>query len=457
MSGNDYSSFDNLSRLSTDFRQWSNDVADKFDHNIDTLASKVKDTLHSQEWLPDTIRSGDGRSLSQIHAAQNRSVIDSLQDWCLDHQAWSAAAAAFILTGTVMIFGNKLLYSTKKRKARRAGNGARKEIVVVAGSPHDAMTRSIALDLERRGFIVFVTTASVSEERIVKNENREDLLPLTIDLSATDKDQAEIHPSLQHIHSLITKPQSPIAGVPPHLCQLSGLILVPQTSCPSGPVSAISASTWGHIVSSRVLTPILTTRLLLPLLALNKNSSSIVLLSPSMHSSIKGPFSAPEVTTVDGLSSFAKCLRQELRIRQQASPIEVVEMKLGNLDLGPRQQRSNSARTGGELLAWNSQQRATYGEAYLTSVDNQPGRSPSGTVTGSSMRELHFAIFDALQPASKSIFGWRKRKAETVYVGRGARTYALIGSTFPCVLSTWMFGLRAGNNCRPSKPLASEN
>lgn len=57
-------------------------------------------------------------------------------------------------------------------------------VIVVAGSPHDAMTRSIALDFERRGFIVFVTTASVSEERLIKNENREDLLPLTIDLTA---------------------------------------------------------------------------------------------------------------------------------------------------------------------------------------------------------------------------------------------------------------------------------
>lgn len=274
----------------------------------------------------------------------------------------------------------------------------------------------------------------------------------------TDKDQSEVHPSLQHIHSLITKPQSPIAGVPPHLCQLSGLIIVPQTSCPSGPISAISAATWTHTVSSRVLTPILTTRLLLPLLSMNKNSSSIVLLSPSMQSSIKGPFAAPEVTTVDGLSSFAKCLRQELRVRQeQSSPVEVIEIRLGNLDLGPRQQRSNSARTGGELLAWNSQQRASYGEAYLNSVDNQPGRSANGTVSGSNLRELHFAIFDALQPAQKSIFGWTKRKAETVYVGRGARAYAFIGSTFPCVLSTWMYGLRAGNSCRPPAPSATEN
>ena len=45
------------------------------------------------------------------------------------------------------------------------------------------MTRSIASDLERRGFIVYITVLSEEEEQIVRSENRLDILPLWLDLA----------------------------------------------------------------------------------------------------------------------------------------------------------------------------------------------------------------------------------------------------------------------------------
>ena len=45
------------------------------------------------------------------------------------------------------------------------------------------MTRSIASDLERRGFIVYITVLSEEEEQIVRAENRLDILPLWLDLT----------------------------------------------------------------------------------------------------------------------------------------------------------------------------------------------------------------------------------------------------------------------------------
>lgn len=54
---------------------------------------------------------------------------------------------------------------------------------VVAGSPHEPMTRSIAHDLERRGYIVYITVSSSDEERIVQSENRADIHALWIDLT----------------------------------------------------------------------------------------------------------------------------------------------------------------------------------------------------------------------------------------------------------------------------------
>ena len=54
---------------------------------------------------------------------------------------------------------------------------------VIAGSPHEPMTRSIAFDLERRGYVVFVTVTSTEEEHVIQAEAREDIRPLWLDLT----------------------------------------------------------------------------------------------------------------------------------------------------------------------------------------------------------------------------------------------------------------------------------
>lgn len=70
----------------------------------------------------------------------------------------------------------------KKRRAKKAGNGARLEVVVVAGSPSEPITRSVSLDLERRGFIVYIVCNTIEEEVLVQNESRPDVKPLMIDI-----------------------------------------------------------------------------------------------------------------------------------------------------------------------------------------------------------------------------------------------------------------------------------
>lgn len=54
--------------------------------------------------------------------------------------------------------------------------------LVLAGSPHDPVARSLALDLDRRGFIVFVAVSTVEDEQVVINEGRADVRPLNIDI-----------------------------------------------------------------------------------------------------------------------------------------------------------------------------------------------------------------------------------------------------------------------------------
>lgn len=98
-----------------------------------------------------------------------------------------------LTTAIVIVAGGAAYYvvrrksNRKKRRARKANNGARLEVVVIAGSPSEPMTRSISMDLERRGFIVYVVCNTIEEEVQVQNESRPDIKPLMIDIVDVSK------------------------------------------------------------------------------------------------------------------------------------------------------------------------------------------------------------------------------------------------------------------------------
>lgn len=103
-----------------------------------------------------------------------------MQDWVLNHK---------VLTSVLVVSLSGLTYyavknnsGRKKRRAKRASNGARLEVVVIAGAPSEPLVRSISLDLERRGFIVYIVCNSIEDEVLVQNESRQDIKPLMLDI-----------------------------------------------------------------------------------------------------------------------------------------------------------------------------------------------------------------------------------------------------------------------------------
>lgn len=102
-------------------------VADSIDRQVDCAATTLRDRLSEQSWLPSAVRPSP-RAYQGVRSPRSESLTGRVQDWVLQNRAWSAAALAFVGTGCVLYFGNKKL-NGKRRKARRAGNGARKEIV----------------------------------------------------------------------------------------------------------------------------------------------------------------------------------------------------------------------------------------------------------------------------------------------------------------------------------------
>lgn len=252
---------------------------------------------------------------------------------------------------------------------------------------------------------------------------------------------------------MITQPQSPVLGVPPHTCQLSGLILVPSPNYVTGPVATIPPSSWADTVNARLLSAILITQHFLPLLTLRNNNSTIVFVYPSISSSLSAPFAGPEVSTTRALSGFATSLRREMRLLQQGN-VSVVELKMGNIDFGSHSRSTQNQIVGTEVLAWSEQQRALYGPQYLSSIEQRPvATAGPSKVRGSPAKSLHYAVLDALEPPSKNIFGKKTAKKPVIHVGRGARSYSLIGQWVPGGLVGWILGLQSG----PSLSFASSS
>lgn len=205
------------------------------------------------------------------------------------------------------------------------------------------------------------------------------------------------------------------------------------------------------MVNTRLLSPILTAQIFLPLLTLRNNSSTLLFVYPSISSSLSAPFAGPEVATTRAISGFAESLRQELHLLENGN-VSVVELRLGNVDLGSAYRSGQSQIAGTEVLAWSTQQRALYASQYLNSVEQRPVASAGpSTVRGSPVRKLHYAISDALEPTSRGLFGQKTSKKSVMYVGRGARSYSVIGAWVPSGLVALMMGYR-GNSYASDTP-----
>lgn len=170
-----------LSSLPNQIRRYSGDVADYVDKSVEKAAEQVRDSLASAQWLPEYIRPTPPSRPPPV-AVVPLTVYERVHGWVTRHK---------ILTGIAVFGVGYVTYKAvrasktmrKSRRAKRARNGARTEVVVIAGSPTLPLTKSLSLDLERRGFIVYIVCSNMDEEMMVQNLSRPDIKPLTIDIT----------------------------------------------------------------------------------------------------------------------------------------------------------------------------------------------------------------------------------------------------------------------------------
>lgn len=212
--------------------------------------------------------------------------------------------------------------------------------------------------------------------------------------------------AIERFSSLLSNPHQAFAGIPPHDLHFAGLILAPDLIYPTGPVDTIAPDLWSDALNAKVLGTVATAQAFLPVVCDAK--ARVLMLTPSIVSSLRPPFHSVETMVVGALEGFVASLRGEL----ETLGVEVCHLKLGTFDYG------NAG--GGHHL----QHSPTRGPAWSAST-----RKAKGT----SLRELHNAVFDALT---------QKRSRKVRWVGRGSITYEVIGNWIPSGLVGWMMGKR---------------
>jgi len=448
MSADDQAFLDVLSSLPHDIQKRGIEVAEYIDKNVDKVADAVRDVLASSTWLPESVRPLIRSPSPAPLLSLPTSTYERMQSWLQRHK---------ILTGFIVLATGTVLYRTyrtsaicrKTRRAKRARSGGRLEVVVIAGSPALPLTKSLALDLERKGFVVFIVSNSPEDDALIQSLARVDIRALAIDTTDPPSAGNSIERFAQYL-------QSPHAAIPQgkrHHLTLNAVIIIPSLNYQTSPIATIPPSSFADLFNTHLLHPILTTQAFLPLLTARlgpatqpaaedkRSGSKVIVFTPSIISSINPPFHAPEATVCSALSAFTEVLTAELR----PLGIPVTHIQLGAFDFsgftpatgatrsGQYQQQALPPSDGGNPLTWPDGARQVYGQNFMNQHTSLIGSGRIRGMRGSSLRDLHNAVFDVIDGSNTS---------GTVRIGLGASVYGFVGRWVPRSLVEWMMGIR---------------
>jgi hypothetical protein len=195
-----------LAEYSQDIRRFTGDIWDASDRHFASVASYIKKSV-PVDWLPEYARPAPPPPPHPATAA----YLDRLQHWISRNRALTAALVAFFGTGGFLLWRERRKHN-RKRRARRASNGARREVVVIAGPPSSPIVKSLSLDLERRGFIVYIVCSDLEEEQLVQGESRADVRPLHLDIVDTLGTQE----AMDRFNNILLRPHVAFSGASPH-------------------------------------------------------------------------------------------------------------------------------------------------------------------------------------------------------------------------------------------------
>ncbi|KAL8830893.1 MAG: hypothetical protein Q9170_005524 [Blastenia crenularia] len=395
-----------LSSIETTVESEVSRIADSIDAVTDRISASLRSAIGDSTWFPDTKPPPPPPSHT---IARPAGYIEASTNWISRHRAITAAVVCFLGTGAFLIWRQRRV-NRMKRRAKRAKNGQRTEIIVLAGPPSAPLTRSLSLDLERRGFVVYIPVNSLWEETLIQAESKADIHPLHLDVTSP----SSISSTIRKFTNLL----GPNNGSKYPL-NLASFILLPQTPSPPQPqsIADLSVDTWSDALTTHLISPFTLLQAFLPLLGPHK--ASVLILTPVNTSSLSPPLHGLENVIAGGMQQYISTLRKEM---PASGNLNIVHFKLGAFD--------DASDRDAFKMAIALRHDSRNGESSGTAL---PPSEEGRKIRGTPLRALHLEVFDA-------IVG---KKTGTVYVGRGSRTYDALGKVMPEGLVGWMLGLKS--------------
>ncbi|KAK6456391.1 uncharacterized protein RJT20DRAFT_128264 [Scheffersomyces xylosifermentans] len=307
-----------------------------------------------------------------------------------------------------------------KRRVPKLPNGARRDVILIVGSPTEPLTRLIALDFEKRGFIVYLTILDEKDYKYVESN------PITDDINYLNlNDSFSYESQLTKFHQLLELPVIPFPGAGSHNLRLVAVVFAPSLYFPIGPIENISVPTWTKVTDRELLYLKLFSSGLISLI--RNQQSKTILINTNIVSSLELPYHAPETIFQNHLKHLFTTLTRE--VRQHG--LSVTQVRLGNLRLSTQRATSDSRianLVNSEIRSWDEDIKELYADSFSKSqYKSNPIKSTGGK--GTSLHELYHILFDLV---------YSQRKNPTVvYCGTGARSYDIISTLLPTSWLEW--------------------
>lgn len=308
-----------------------------------------------------------------------------------------------------------------KRRVPKLANGARRDVVLIIGSPTDPLTRSIVVDFEKRGFVVYLTLLDLNDVKYIEsNKISNDLNFININ------DSKNMDDHIFEFNQILKNPIIPFPNANPHYLQLKAIIFTPSLHFPIGPIENIAISSWIKL-NDRLLTylKLFSSGLIQ---TVRSQDSKIILLNPNIVSGLSMPYYGPETIFQTNLKSLFTVLTREL----SSQDISVTQVRLGNLRL-LNQRLSSTARieslVNSEVRAWTSEMKDLYGNNF-SNVQFKANPLKSSGGKGTNLVILYHLLFDLIYN--------KQSNPAVVYCGTGARLYDWISKLLPESWVQWL-------------------
>ena len=191
---------------------------------------------------------------------------------------------------------------------------------------------------------------------------------------------------------------------------------MPGPAQQTSPITSFSPLNWSDTLNTRLLAPFTTVHAFLPLLMSQR--STLLFLTPSVAPSLALPSHVAENVVAGGLQQYITTLRKEV----QDQHLNVVQFQMGGFDYGTAVDDDQQQLIMSQYFSVAEATRQRLEKKLLV---HKPAK-------GTSLRKLHNDVFDAIVRG--------KGKNGTVFVGRGSRTYDLVGRWIPSGILGWMLG-----------------